>query len=162
MKPGEAAEVMTRLQPLRVLKPAHREPVAKDWSRLEAAVGRPIPLAFKEFIAIYNGYSVDLALFGLSDPAFAKRGGFEHFYGFGVQYNLLVELKSTQGRMPDSFLPFGEDGTGNRVCLDTNTKRGAVYYWDHELEHLGPWGCVAKASSSFDAFLRSLTPLESE
>ena len=33
---------------------------------------------------------------------------------------------------------------------------------DHELEHLGPWGCVAKASSSFDSFLRSLKPLEDE
>ena len=162
MKPGEAAEVMARLQPIRVLEPAHREPVGKDWSRLEGAVGGKIPDAFKDFIAIYNGYRVSVAMFGLSNPAFAKQGGVELFYGFGAQYNLLAELKSAEDRMPDGFLPFGQDGTGNQVCLDTNSKRGAVYYWDHELEHLGPWGCVAKASSSFDAFLRSLTPLESE
>jgi hypothetical protein len=162
MKPGEAAEVMAGLQPLRVLKPAHREPSAKEWSRLEGALGRAIPEPFKTFIAIYNGYSVDLALFKLSNPAFAHRGGLELFYGFGVQYNFFVQLKSAKGRMPDGFLPFGQDGTGNQTCLDTNTKRGAVYYWDHELEHLGPWGCVAKAAGSFDAFLRMLKPLESK
>ena len=161
MKPDEAAKIIARLgaEPLKV---AHRRPVAKDWEQLERVCCKPVPQGFKAFATMYNGYSFHVALFKLNNPAFARNGGVEQFHGFGGGYSLLRELKGLQGRTPNGFLPFGNDATGNQVCLDTNTKRGAVYYWDHELEHLGPWGCVAKASSSFDAFLRSLTPLESE
>ena len=144
------------------LKAAHRKPTPKDWLRVERKVGRVIPEVFKQFIGLYNGYMLSVGVFPLKDAAFAKCGGVEVLYGFGSQYNLVDETKTLQGRVPYGFLPFGEGGTGNRVCLDTNTKRGAVYYWDHELEHLGPWGCVAKAASTFDSFLRSLKPLKDE
>jgi hypothetical protein len=120
-----------------------------------------IPDTFKEFAAAYNGAMFSVAVFDLAQPEFAKQGGVEVLTGFAGTQSLVRQLKWFKGRMPDGFLPFGHDGTGNQVCLDTNTKRGAVYYWDHELEHLGPWGCVAKAASSFDAFLRMLKPLES-
>ena len=161
MKLEEAAGIIARLEAV-PLPHAHRKPTTKAWERLEKACGRPIPEVFKTFLTIYNGYSFQVALFDLGKPAFAKQGGVEVFYGFGSQFNLISEWKVLEGRMPGGFLPFGHGGTGNPVCLDTNTKRGAVYYWDHELEHLGPWGCVAKAASTFDSFLRSLKPLESD
>ena len=159
MKLQEAADIMARLGSVR-RKGAYRKPVPKDWQLLEKALKGAIPQSFKDFAAVYNGAMLPVAVVDLADSAFAKQGGLEVLTGFAGTHSLIRELKGFEGRMPGGFLPFGHGGTGNHMCLDTNTKRGAVYYWDHELEHLGPWGCVAKASSSFDAFLRSLQPLE--
>ena len=161
MKPTESAEIVAMLGAMR--RPgSYRKPGARDWARLERAVGGAIPEAFKLFATNYNGYRCSTAVFELNNAAFSRQGGIERVFGFGADYNLFDEVKTLSGRVPAGFLPFGEGGTGNRVCLDTNTKRGAVYYWDHELEHLGPWGCVAKAASTFDSFLRSLKPLKDE
>lgn len=156
-----AARVMASLT-ARPMKKTHRKPAASDWARVEQALGFQVPLELRAFLGPYNGHAFyDFwAGFELASGQFAKRGGFELLFGFGTPYGLAEGIKTWKGRVPKGFLPFGSDGTGNLVCVDVTGEKLGFYYWDHELEHEGPEGCICKVASGLRSFLGALEPMK--
>ena len=64
-------------------------------------------------------------------------GSINIFYGASAHtpYDLAGEYELYKDRMPEGFLPIGDDGGGDQICmLVAGEKAGGVYYWDHNSE----------------------------
>jgi hypothetical protein len=68
-----------------------------------------------------------------------------------------------RGRLPETLLPIADAAGGNRICISVaQGEVGAIYYWDHELEHLGAEKASERIAASFDDFVSQLRALSSE
>lgn len=111
-----------------------------DLAEAERKVGRPIPLAYRQFLLAHNGgrpASPDFRIAevpkGQSDDAAVKR-----FLGIDQQeptLNLQYVFEMFTGRIPDDFFPIAFDPGGNLIGIMTSGKNeGRVFFWDHEHE----------------------------
>lgn len=77
-------------------------------------------------------------------------------YSVGVNAFLLaseiVDRANTVEGLSSDLLPFGEDDSGNFVCLGAKDHR--VYFWDHEIDN------DKVVADSFDEFIRRLEPFD--
>lgn len=64
----------------------------------------------------------------------------------------IVERADLVEGLSSNLLPFGEDDSGNFVCIGADDHR--VYFWDHEVDN------DKVVAESFDEFLRRLEPFD--
>ena len=61
-----------------------------------------------------------------------------------------------QGRIPSGLLAIGEDGFGNQICINCDSKKlGQIYFWNHENLKIYP---LASNLSNFFKGLRCERP----
>ena len=94
--------------------------------------------------------------------SFGRDGDFvAHIYGMhqGAEWKRLSYAIKEFGHDLSTFLPVAISNGGNYFLLRLKKpKRGAVYFWDHELEGFEPptFGSLIHVSDSFESWLDSL------
>jgi hypothetical protein len=147
------------------------EPLLEDDLRkLEEKLAAQLPPSFRKFLRDYNG--------GVPDPRHFRwgRGAYQdssvrfffHLWSekpadpYSIEWNLAT-YQGEDERIPRDLLPIASDEGGNRVCIGiTGTRRGKIFFWDHEREsESNPDSAVKQVKPSFPAFIKSLhTPEE--
>lgn len=102
---------------------------------LEARLGNRLPESYRAFLLQYNGGRPEPNLFKITEQ---RHGGVHTFFGLLTRANdtdidaLRLQMKH---RVPARCLPIALAEGGNLVLLSLRDfDRGAVYFWDHELE----------------------------
>lgn len=131
-------------------------------------IGSPLPEEHKRLLLRYNGGRTEPACFPVTweGQSWAKRFPYDtvHFlFGFreGSPSDLLDNLETYRGRIPDDTLPIGRDPGGNLLLIGFHgANTGKVYLWlqDHEVEEgeVPDYSNIGLIASSFDEFLDSL------
>jgi len=143
----------------------------EDIAYLEGEIGHKFPSEYMRFLLDYNGGMPQPDCHDVQNTEGTNIGS---FVGIHVFYSIAgVEAKSSdqeddytiewsystyQGRIPENFLPIGEDAGGNQICLSLNGEdRGSVWYWDHEAEIAPPsYRNCYKIADSFQTLLDGL------
>jgi hypothetical protein len=73
---------------------------------------------------------------------------------YGIESNYVAYF----GRIPENFLPIGEDSGGNQICISLYGEDvGSIWYWDHDAETFPPdYSNCYKIADSFQALLDGL------
>lgn len=103
-----------------------------------------LPAGYVEFLAVHDG---------VRPPSNVLEGT---NYTVGVNRflpaaEIIGRAESVEGLSSD-LLPFGEDDSGNFVCIGADDHR--VYFWDHEVDD------NKVISETFDEFLARLEPFD--
>jgi hypothetical protein len=123
-------------------------------AELEVMIGTRLPDDYRELLVTTNG--------GEPNPSgFAQSRVHWFFAVIEVQ-----RRRSIMGaRIPGDLLAIATDPFGNLICLGLDGSRhGQVYFWDHEREGEGAEEDrrdLELTAESFDAFMRSLAPVQS-
>jgi hypothetical protein len=120
---------------------------------IEASLSLSIPDGYRAFLQVTDGGRP-------VEDWFSPMVGVTDFLGTRD----IVETRSRlRGRLPETLLPIAAAAGGNLVCISVaEGEAGTIYFWNHELEHLGD-RAVARLASSFDDFvahLRVAPPVE--
>jgi hypothetical protein len=103
-----------------------------------------LPPEYVEFVAIHDG---------AKPPSNVLEGT---NYGVGVSSFLpaseIINRATSVEGLSRNLLPFGEDDSGNFVCIGSDDHR--VYFWDHEIDN------DIVVAENFDEFLRRLEPFD--
>ncbi|SFF35996.1 SMI1 / KNR4 family (SUKH-1) [Paenibacillus algorifonticola] len=93
---------------------------------------------YKKFIQDFNGGYPVPNMFKVSDEQ--GEGVLNLFYGIGDMYSNLEDyLDIYEDRLPNGFIPIGNDPGGNVICLGINKEfYETIYFWDHEEEYDEP------------------------
>lgn len=86
------------------------------------------------------------------------------FFGIhnGEHDELGRNIELLDGRLPNGFIPIGDDPGGNLICLGTNeTYYDKIYFWDHEEEH-GDISNMYLLANDIYEFLKKLYDDETE
>jgi SMI1/KNR4 family protein SUKH-1 len=110
---------------------------------VEQTLGAPLPDLYRTFLETFGASRfremVEFTPVVPLPPSISSDGlGFINvFYGSAAHtpYDLTGMLELYQQRMPEGFLPIGDDGGGDQICLMVlGEKRGKLFYWDHNHE----------------------------
>jgi len=120
-------------------------PESELW-QVEASLGVSIPQGYRTFLCATDG--------GRPDEAwFSPMVGVTDFLG---AQDILATRSRLRGRLPETLLPIAAAAGGNLVCISTAEGQvGAIYFWNHELEHLGE-RAIERLASAFDDFVAHL------
>jgi hypothetical protein len=103
-----------------------------------------LPSEYVEFLAIHDG---------AKPPSNVLRGT---NHSVGVSYFLpaseIINRANAIEGLSTNSLPFGEDDSGNFVCIGVDDHR--IYFWDHEVES------NKIIAESFNDFLNRLEPFD--
>lgn len=96
-----------------------------------------IPAEYREFLLTHNGGAPEPDTINFPDGS--NTSALKQIYGIhnGPYWaNLEDAIDCYQGRMPEEFIPFGDDPMGNAFIICTSGENeGKVYFWDHENEY---------------------------
>jgi hypothetical protein len=113
----------------------------------ERQLGFAIPAAYRAFLQASDGGRP-------RQGWFSSRVGVTDFLGVDA---VIAEQRARRGRVPADLLPIAHAEGGNLVCIALEAKEpGAIYFWDHQREHLGPEQAVERIAGSFDEFASQL------
>lgn len=137
-------------------------PLSEDQLKKLEAQTSPLPHDYRQFLLQYNGGDITPDCFNSATGESVS--SIRSFLGIHNNPNrsLYHYLETYETRLPKRFLPIVFDSFGNLICLSLEgADRGAVYFWDHELEadeDDSPEDAenTTLLSSSFSAFLQSL------
>lgn len=124
-------------------------------SEFEDKLGYRLPQEYRRFLLQYNGGKPHNRVFDM--PALSDIDEVRYFYGINVDrlYDLCHMREIYHGRVPHTLLPVAGDPLGNQICVSLSADDlGAIYFWDHEMEHVG--GNATRIAGNFDAFAGSL------
>ena len=140
----------------------------KDIANLERKLGHKLPIDYERFLLEYNGGNPQPDCHDVQNTEGTRIGSFigiEWFYGvaggsgkikevYSIEWNYSVLL----GRIPENFLPIGEDAGGNQICISLyGEDKGSIWYWDHEAEKIPPdYSNCYKVADNFQALLDNL------
>ena len=140
---------------------------------LERDLAAPLPEDYRQFLLKCNGGFVGGRLWyrGPTPTGEAADAGIHHVGGFRAEsyFSLRSAREIYEGRIPRELLWIMDDPFGNAICVCVSgPKRGAVYFWDHELEsRLANWdGSLESApnvqllANSFTQFLCGIVPAQ--
>lgn len=110
----------------------------KEITDFESRMSVQLPEKFKRFLLKWNGGSPEPSLFNISSEQ--GTSVLNMFNGIGDMYdNLEKVIDIYEFRLPDGFIPIGDDPAGNIICLGINSPYNEkIYYWDHEQESDNP------------------------
>ena len=121
-----------------------------DLAALEKRLGKPLPEEYRDFLLANNG--------GCPTPNEFAESSVRTFLSVGAEYpmdDLETMADDYSDRIPADTLPIGKDELGNLILLAVSGgQRGAVYFWDHELED-SPDG-LSQVGDSLTSFLSNL------
>ncbi|SDY22073.1 SMI1/KNR4 family protein [Thermoactinomyces sp. DSM 45892] len=105
-----------------------------DIERLEAEIQIQLPKEYKSFLLKFNGGYTVLPLFRISDEQGVSV--VNNLFGTGSSHrNLQKVIDILEDRMPEGFIPIGDDPSGNMICVGTKAPYyDHIYFWDHEEE----------------------------
>lgn len=100
----------------------------EELRQAEITLGVNFPWSFRRYLEILGWLSL----------------GSREFFGLGCdvpEYLQLVKVTLSERSevyppLPESLLPFYNDGSGNHYCIDISVRRGMespVVFWDHDL-----------------------------
>jgi len=110
----------------------------------EEALGFAIPETYRTFLRFTNGGQP-------IQSHFSERVGVQDFLGLG---DVVGHHRTMEGRIPTDMIPIAMAEGGNFILVATSDAKGAIYFWDHELEESG--SPLEKLASSFDDFMSRL------
>ena len=89
---------------------------------------------YKSFLLRWNGGTPYVGVFMISEEAGPTV--MNYFYSIGDPDNDLADsLDSYHLRLPEGFIPIGDDGVGNAILLgNSDSHYDQIYFWDHENE----------------------------
>jgi hypothetical protein len=127
-------ERLEEFEPYYPMKPRRRDATDEDFERLEAAMGGPLPVEYKEFVRECGGIAVEHAHVVVEDGG--VRRDIEVFYGFGEPkygFDLHGKLERFSDRLPKGMLPIGTDTHGNlSVLVVVGADAGTILFWEHD------------------------------
>lgn len=94
-----------------------------------------LPSKYKNFLLKTNGGQPEPNIFLISDEQGAS--GVNGLFGIytGGYEDVEKRMEIFKGRLPNGFIPIGDDPGGNLICLGINKKYyEKIYFWDHEEE----------------------------
>ncbi|MBC1436124.1 SMI1/KNR4 family protein [Listeria rocourtiae] len=110
----------------------------EDIQKFESINGVALPRVYRLFLKENNGGETEPNLFFISENQGASV--LDSFFGLGDIYgNLQDFIDIYDGRLPDDFIPIGNDPGGNAICVSINEDNSDnIYFWDHEEETENP------------------------
>lgn len=102
--------------------------------QFEARNNLKLPEKYKSFLLQWNGGYTEPSLFRISEEQGASVVNVLN--GIGDMYdNLDKVIDIYEYRLPEGFIPIGDDPGGNVICLGTKEPyTETIYFWDHEEE----------------------------
>jgi hypothetical protein len=152
-----------------ILHPSER--ITEEWEplicRFETEIGMTLPGAYREFLAEFGGATFPKMFEApITEPGhpgeYACPSVFFGFYkpdarGVWHSLDLFGNYSHDRSRVRHGLIPIAHAIGGNLICLAVSgSKRGSVYYWDHETTD------VLYVASSFDEFLSNLQLTEDD
>jgi len=140
----------------------------EDIINLERQLEHEIPNEYARFLLAYNGGMPQQNCHDAHGTAGRRIGSVicvEMLYSLAGKSEVVKETHSIEwnysvyrGRIPENFLPIGEDGGGNQVCISLyGEDAGCVWYWDHNKEIIPPdYSNCYKVADNFQALLDGL------
>lgn len=119
----------------------------KDIKAFEKQFNIKLPLTYCSIIKENNGATLDSNIANIAD---SNKPSLRSF----IKLNEIQKVKSGFEKLPENFLPFGDDDCGNYFLIELN-KEGSVYFWDHESHDP-----IKKISKSFISFIESIEPFD--
>lgn len=128
-------EHIMRTLPIRPIAASYVPLSREQVQLLEQRLNATLPEDYEAFLGIY-GHSGFCGLATVESVESGHPFALSILYGGGPPGQSVHDVMVTfRDRMPDSMIPIGCDLFGNQFCLGvTGADRGAVYFWDHELE----------------------------
>ncbi|WP_167333671.1 SMI1/KNR4 family protein [Paracidovorax oryzae] len=129
---------------------------------LEGFLGLEIPDAYRIFLLNGNGAWSGGKDFDISEQGATSLKYFFPLVSENVVESLPYKIKLYKGRIPEEMLPIGSDDGGNLLLISLKGKdRGAVFFWDHEMEAEDEseqpyYDNIKILSKNFDGFLKFL------
>ncbi len=103
-----------------------------------------LPPEYVEFLAIHDG---------VEPPSNVLSGtNYEVSVSAFLPASHVIDNANSIEGLSRGLLPFGEDGSGNFVCIGADDHR--VYFWDHEIDN------DKVIAESFSEFLERLEPFD--
>lgn len=138
---------------MRELFPEHSTKLEnEDISKIETIVNGKIPQEVKDFLLKYGicDFEDEVEFKPYSptaeyvyspeseQPNFSFNGSmlgafFARDSGRGNAYDIFENINTYKERIPNKFVPLGDDGMGNLILISLNDN-GKIYFWDHEAE----------------------------
>ena len=118
---------------VKMLNPYHKLS-QKDMEDFETRSNIELTANYKRFLLKWNGGTPDVGVFIISEEAGPTI--MNDFYSIGGTYNdIEVNLGIYNLRLPEGFIPIGDDGVGNAILLGVlEPHYDQIYFWDHESE----------------------------
>lgn len=139
-------------------------PLSEDELKKLESKTSALPKDYRQFLLKYNGGDISPDCFNSAEGE--SISSVRSFLGITDDsiLSLYHYLETYENRLPKRFLPIAFDSFGNLICLSLfGADRGAVYFWDHELEadeedNESPETAenITLLSPSFSGFLQSL------
>lgn len=124
----------------------HGKPASEDAIRkAEKGLGIEISMPFRRFLARQNGAKPENNSFRFSKTGSCRVNRF-------IPVAKIAAERENIENIPRSAYPIAWAEGGNYIFIDEG-KKGAVYFWDHELPDN-----VARLAPQFDEFLDGLEP----
>jgi cell wall assembly regulator SMI1 len=125
-----------------------------ELSGVEASMGVSIPAGYRKFLRVTDGGKP------VEYMVIAPRLGVTKFLG---AREIAEDRARLRGRLPKTLLPIVDAAGGNRVCISVaHGDQGEIYYWNHQLEHLGAEKATERIAASFDDFVSQLRVMSRE
>ncbi|CAN7745532.1 SMI1/KNR4 family protein [Paenibacillus sp. LjRoot56] len=138
----------------------------------EQKYGFRLPQDYKKFLLTYGemNYNHQISYSLITNiPKHNERGRMGYFYNLQNGNNdLISNIESYLGRMPESMIPFADISGGDQLCIGvTENVSGKIYFWDHDQEHFDPseeelWNNVYLVANTFSEFILSFQIVEDE
>lgn len=145
-----------------LLQNAH-DPVSEaDLERFEKQIGARLPEDYRLFLLEQNGGHFPHDVIHVAPEVDYSKDclGVKEVYGLGVKrYGLEVTYRDLNSSLPKGFVPIGDDGLGNQICIVVSgCDVGSIWLWDHEagLSDTWPPENSHRIADSFSRFIDSM------
>jgi hypothetical protein len=148
--------------------PEQRSVFGVALATFEATLGHTLPADYRDFLSQCNGGYVGGALWfkGPTPEGKPADAGVHHVGGFRAEWHFSLPEHRTcyDGRIPAELVWVMDDPFGNAICVGlSGTRRGAVFFWDHENEPQDGWdgtfetaGNIQLLANTFAEFVEGL------
>lgn len=109
-----------------------------DIKKFEEENNLKLTKKYKEFLLKWNGGYVEPHVFKISEQQGSS--SMNVFNGIGdIDDSLSEYIDILDDRLPEGFIPIGDDSNGNQICLGIKEPHyDHIYFWDHEDEQDEP------------------------
>jgi hypothetical protein len=159
---------LSRLNPSTLSRPV-KDP-ARALAEIELLSGGLLPSDYRQFLEQFGApvmFGTGSIFEGREKTPWARDDRTDTLlvlYGLsGGEDSIKSNIKTYDTRMPAGFIPVGSSPAGNQICLyvHTGSRRGRVYYWDHENEveisgDEGDYANIYLIANSFAEFMDRL------
>lgn len=94
--------------------------------KFEEKFGFQLPKDYKTFLKVHNGLSLmGVTIYGVDSGSLS----------FSLEKSYLFEHDEVDHPMPEYFIPFSPDGSGNHYCFDLRTcnlESCEIVFWQHD------------------------------